>query len=128
MPPVPACPDARTLEQFLLGRTSQEVSEQLEKHLAACPSCAGRLSRVQAEDDLVAPLRQAPPLAEANPPLVQAVTPLLKQLYGKKDATASFAAASASMAETLAPETKSVSLGFLAPAQQNGELGRLGPY
>src|SRR5438552_14392768 len=81
MPAVFACPDIRTLEQFLLGHVADTGAERLEEHLAACARCAEALRTLRAEDALVRAMRGAhdtevPPQAE----LIEAAIPFLKGL------------------------------------------------
>src|SRR5579884_3488651 len=51
------CPDANSLEAYLLGRTPDELAAAVEAHLASCTECRRRLTAVRAEDAFVADFR-----------------------------------------------------------------------
>jgi serine/threonine protein kinase len=113
-----ACPDARQLEDILLGLVtlSDEEAARLEKHLAECPRCNDAAQTMAGRGDLPAApvstiLRHI--LEQKNEVVGTAVTP-------PPDAT--FPAAPP------IPEDPRVVCAFLPPPQAADELGRLGPY
>ena len=65
MHPTTSCPGGDELQRFLLGRVVGRAADTLEEHLAGCPTCASRLAGLEAEDDLVAAMRQRSPILAA---------------------------------------------------------------
>ena len=58
MAAVAACPAAGELEEFLLGGLPADSRRQLEEHLGGCARCLALLPGLQAEDTLVAAVRE----------------------------------------------------------------------
>lgn len=54
---VSACPGAASLQDYLLGRTSEAAAAAVETHLTSCPGCRRLLPTIRAEDDFVADFR-----------------------------------------------------------------------
>jgi eukaryotic-like serine/threonine-protein kinase len=59
-----ACPDEEELRQFLLGRVGAAEAAGLEAHLESCPACCDRLAGQEADDALVATMRQRSTILE----------------------------------------------------------------
>ena len=57
MPNLCACLSPTELEQFLLGCTNEDRSQEIEVHLQSCLECQQKLATLQGEDDLVRALR-----------------------------------------------------------------------
>ncbi len=119
-PPVPdRCPDVRSLEHYLLGLGSAD--DGLTDHLTTCRVCGERMRRTPAEDAVVAAVREAKTLVQAEPPRgLRGLAPLLKCLR-PRDATATW----------LGPGERTaggVTYSFLRPAIDPSYLGSLGPY
>jgi WD40 repeat protein len=53
-----ACPDAETVQRWLLGLVPRPQSELLAEHLAHCPRCGAVAGRLPARDTLVEALQQ----------------------------------------------------------------------
>jgi serine/threonine protein kinase len=124
---VPNCPDAQSLQRFLLGRNTPDEATALEEHLDSCESCQATLNTLHADDSMVKALQ-----AQNNTEDVTAndgvrlLTEWLKKLRPKSevipplDDTKTF--------EKSDNVASTVSFEFLAPRQNPTELGRLGQY
>jgi serine/threonine protein kinase len=66
-PTVAPCPDADTLERFLLGELAGPAADTLEIHLTTCPACDARLAGVPAEDALLAVVGRRSAVLDAVP-------------------------------------------------------------
>ena len=87
MPTVSECPNREVLERLLLGKVAHPEAEVLEAHLVDCTQCARALQGLNAEDGLVAAMRQArDQTAEATAEAAEALMPWLKRLQ-RKDVT-----------------------------------------
>src|SRR5580765_7616083 len=105
--PTVACPDADTLEHFLLGEIEGPTADELDAHVAGCAACGDHLSRLRGDDDLVGLMRRSSTvLTSVDPSHVESLMMRLR---------ASGAVASPT------PD-------LLDPPTAAGELGRLGPY
>jgi eukaryotic-like serine/threonine-protein kinase len=115
------CPDDQALLRFALGLGSEEEAEPWERHLAGCPNCLARLSKLRAEDQFVEALHAQ---AEGTEPADPAVATLMRRL-GNLPAPAGLASAA-----TLPPSDSldAEVLRVLGPAQAPDEIGRLGSY
>jgi tetratricopeptide (TPR) repeat protein len=111
------CPDPLTLERFLLGQLSDHESEPVELHLLQCASCWATARTLDCPDTFVEAMQDArvPRAEESEIPVVQALMARLdgqwRQALGAP-----------------APESAPAADDWLAPPQEAGEIGRLGPY
>jgi eukaryotic-like serine/threonine-protein kinase len=142
MPALPSCPDLPALERLLLGQTPDPEAEALEIHVSGCARCTAALSRARAVDPLVEAIRPRKPLVS------EADRELVRGLIGRLKVLNPFAAARIDEVPTVdlrsavpgvdtppppqhaagpAEKTQEVCR-FLAPPEQEGELGRLGGY
>src|SRR5262249_27133377 len=82
MAALPRCPDPHELQQLLLGRLPEQVTETLELHVAQCESCARLLPTLPAEDTLVEAMRarSAEALQPADRSTIERLIPQLHQL------------------------------------------------
>jgi serine/threonine protein kinase len=53
------CPTAEELTQYLAGNVSDNQFEQLDEHIAACPSCQGQLEQISANSEPIVKLVSA---------------------------------------------------------------------
>jgi Putative zinc-finger len=51
------CPDAQSLQRFLLGRNTPEEATALEEHLESCDQCLATMQTLHADDSMVAALQ-----------------------------------------------------------------------
>lgn len=112
------CPDDETLVRLLAGLLPADSAEFHEQHLAHCADCLARAERLTAHDSLMESLCATPggddTISAAEEPVVRA---LIERLSGLSDAPL--------FKPTLSDdELRSL----LSPPQQDGELGRLGPF
>jgi serine/threonine protein kinase len=117
------CPKADALQRFLLGQSSPELTDEIERHLADCKRCIQAAAQVEADDDLVAAMRDARTCeVEASPETVDALIPWLKRLRPSEPSqTTDFTAASDHVGSAATYD-------FLAPAFDANEMGRLDQY
>jgi formylglycine-generating enzyme required for sulfatase activity/Leucine-rich repeat (LRR) protein len=127
VPTLTRCPDDQVLERLLLGDISAEDAENLEQHLAECPPCTTKIATLQAEDTLLDAVRAAGPGKEAapTPEIVNHLINRLKKLAPIPAAETPTEPPTHVPLEEVAPADD---LGFLAPAEQADEIGRLGGY
>jgi serine/threonine protein kinase len=111
-----ACPQEAVLELLLLGRLGEAEAGPLEGHLASCDRCAARAEAMQAEDGLVAAMREGSPL------LTGADAPAVETLVERARRRLAAALPDLSLAEGPGAGVA------LAPAEEPGEVGRLGAY
>lgn len=52
------CPTSQTLQEFVLGNLSVQISHSLEEHVLSCTSCAQQLDQVSDSDPLIDTLRE----------------------------------------------------------------------
>jgi hypothetical protein len=124
------CPEREVLEQLLLGLLPDATAEPLEQHLLECRSCARAVQAVQTEDTLIAAMRgQTAACDRPERELVEELISRLMSRDGPSLASATFVAPG-DLAPTPRPvsEAKQELYDFLAPPQEPGEIGRLGPY
>jgi WD40 repeat protein len=114
-----SCVSPEVLSQLLGGAISDEQVTTLREHLVGCPECRELLDNLSENPEL-------PQWASAFRCLPQqpADEPELVRLLGKLAATPP--ARPYHTGETFGPVDGP--LAFLAPPQQEGDLGRLGPY
>ena len=132
------CPNEQTLQQFLIGKTPEVLSEALEEHLAECAECAAVAESLSDGDDLTEALARA---AESHKDQTQEDAAVLQTAISQAKGLASLLdtqgldragstfAIDDDPAISVSKELRSKhNLDFLAPAQQPDELGRLGEY
>jgi anti-sigma factor RsiW len=124
------CPDSQGLQRYLLGQVNDPEAEQIERHLSECRRCLTAVASLPAEDHLVQAMH-AQAAGRREPPSA-VVAELMRRLSRLRPPAAATEAPPTS--PSLAPATitpgESVEdvYDFLAPAQEPGELGRLGGY
>jgi serine/threonine protein kinase len=123
------CPSSETLKDLLLGNLSRHERESLEEHLLTCNRCVSEAETIVADDDLTALTRAATTLPDDDADALAALIDKIKQARSRAE-TVGFG-------ETLpgdlppgspAAAAETYNLSFLAPAQSEDELGRLGDY
>jgi WD40 repeat protein len=136
MVPTSACPDARQWQRLLLGQIPEEESEALEQHLSACGACLQAVRSIRADDPLADALRSRSTAVEVPiPEALQRLMDGLKQLRpsgeSRPDTEEVLGAALGVTPALAAQPSEDLTVerhDFLAPPQEPGELGRLGPY
>jgi serine/threonine protein kinase len=118
-----ACPSAGTLSELIQGRLAEPDLSLLSDHLETCPACVERAKTLTPPDTLLDMLREPAPeedeFAHRVPrPLVER----LKLIAGKELDT------SRTMSIPTTSGHDASLTDFLAPAQTQEELGRLGKY
>lgn len=126
------CPDAVSMQRFILGQLPEAQAESVLRHLTECQRCVQTLHDLKLNDTLLDALRQASS-ATIEKPLARDIEKLIER-FRQVPALASRAQATRDgsgqevSAEITVAGTDELSLGFLAPAEAPGELGRLGGY
>jgi tetratricopeptide (TPR) repeat protein len=138
-----SCPDDEQLQQVLQGQATPEVAEELACHLETCGRCGETVDRLLKQDQLVELLGRRPEIPPENESVtLQHLIGRLRQLGGQlllADAEATTEDTSSRLlgAETPLPgasalpaldHTQPDYLDLLKPAEEPGEIGRLGPY
>jgi WD40 repeat protein len=108
-------------------------AERLERHYAECSQCAAVVQQLHAEDTLVEAMRAQATAAELpEKAVVVGLISRLKSLVpadaGPHEPPSSPPMAAPRPSGTSASDSSVEPYDFLAPAQEPGELGRLGPY
>jgi hypothetical protein len=134
------CPEASSLEQFLLGQLPDPAAEGLERHVEQCDRCGRTLAVLLGEDSLVYTLRSQ--VGEKRPD-DSAVPGLIQRLKGLPAASGKIVPATVtefphgtprsriatrSQDREPRPETAQQIEQLLAGPQGPEEIGRLGPY
>jgi hypothetical protein len=112
------CYPSAILEQLLTGRLNEPDSDRVRAHVSSCAACQAELDRLSDNPALqawVPQLRKQLPASMEGPALQRALEVLRTT------------PAASAAEETLLPPTGQF-LPFLASAQQEGDLGTLGPY
>jgi serine/threonine protein kinase len=113
------CPRTETLEQLLVGELAEPTADSVRAHLHGCTRCQELLDQLSDDTELrcwMSKARSLPVETQAN------AAALVQMLAG-------LPAAALGRAKALTPGTAATDLsGFLAPPQQPGDLGSLGPY
>ncbi len=129
MPPVQTCPGVPQWQQFLDGLVNQDAARLLEGHLSSCRTCQDTLAGVRTVDELVGLL---PHLKDALPPQdSEPVTKMIarfKELRPALDTNPTVPPTPDATQGGDSSTDAAAGLELLAPPQQSGELGRLGPY
>ncbi|QEL16262.1 WD40 repeat domain-containing serine/threonine protein kinase [Limnoglobus roseus] len=140
--PVPLCPAPAQLEALVLGRLTETVADDLERHVSTCQRCGQKLQSLAGEDALLRALRQPLPREDSRRrAAVSAVIAAAKKLRPKLDtatptlpydpgSTQEYDPGSTQEFRPEPPTTPAVPnpFPFLRPPQADGEIGRLGPY
>jgi WD40 repeat protein len=116
-----SCPSPEFLSQLLDGALSDEQMTIIREHLAGCPQCQALLDYLSEDPGLppwAAACRCLPPQPADEPELAQ----LLEKLAATPPSGPCLSGDTADFGPVDGP------LSFLAPPQQEGDLGRLGPY
>jgi predicted Ser/Thr protein kinase len=136
------CPDEALLRQFALGDISPAEAGLIGEHLAGCEHCVRTLDVLRADDVLAEALRTRKGTpgfwAALDSPLVAQLIERLSEMRLPEEAETPGASKtprrsgeeeprSAPLWRPSAEATLSLSQ-FLAPPQEPGEIGRLGPY
>ena len=119
------CPDQEVLRQLLLGRISGKTSEQLEEHLLHCDACGALADSISASDEITAAI-QHPDALHGDEELLHEAIQQAKQLRLQTE-TVETQETMVLQDEVTVP-TPDEQFDFLAPAEEPGELGRLGEY
>jgi serine/threonine protein kinase len=119
-----ACPDSRTLQEYLLGGHSDAAAASLEAHLAECPRCRALLPTFRAEDDFVAAFRAHAGRSLPRNALLDRLAGDLHCLLG----TVPSAVEATSAPDGGAEDTDEDVRRLLAPPREPDEMGRLGDY
>lgn len=125
-----ACPDQNELQEFLLGRSTGEKRIRLEEHYLSCPKCAAHSESIAISDDLTQALsKKSRPSGNENE--LQSAITQAKTLASLLDTTADrkpVAAEVTSPAELNDGHNDKQRFSFLAPPQQEDEIGRFANY
>src|SRR5262249_35462067 len=106
------------LQDLLDGRLRSGEEAEIVEHLNGCDSCAGRLEKLASDFSLVESVQQA---SREFAPAGSAYWPAIRAL--ERDA-----GPTAYRGPTIPYDDDKPSLDFLAPAEQPGNIGRLGNY
>lgn len=131
------CPDDSVLKKFLLGNLPDVERESIAEHLSACEQCLTAAGNISAVDDLTEAIQSYQESDEDNS-LLTDIIEQGKQLLpvddtvqsqetvfvGKPQQPASESVISNLSGAVYSPED----IAFLAPAESDDELGRLGNY
>ncbi len=124
------CPDRHALERLLLGDLPAVEREALDEHLLHCDQCVETAETITASDDLTDALR-ARRVLEFDQQAIAEVIERGKQLRAMGETVEvneTIAAQSLPLASEVDGPSYEEQIAFLAPAQEPGELGRLGEY
>jgi WD40 repeat protein len=122
MQPAFACPAPDALSRLLTCQPGHPEREQLDQHLASCPRCRALVRALEA---------QAQPGPGGAGPAGAGPAEALVPAPAAQDGSAGFTAPGERSAWPSAPTGDgggAERYDFLAPAEGEGELGRLGPY
>jgi WD40 repeat protein len=127
MLPAISCPDARQWQQLLCGQLPDDEAELLEHHLSECPHCLQTVRGVDPKGDTFVGMIPSRPPEPELPEDLRLLIGRLKDLRPDGDTKPSLTGLDA-WPTPLVDSAKGDNFDFLAPAQQTGEMGRLGPY
>jgi len=121
-----ACPDESQLRRIILqGQGSEAEVEAVASHLEQCDACAERLESSLAGDTLVNAMQQQTLRDPSEPDLSRLIQKLLAMGPGGDWVAKTVDSASAS---SDVPSADDEDMSFLAPAEADDEIGRLGSY
>jgi serine/threonine protein kinase len=128
-----ACPGVEILEQYAVGRTSDDEAQRLEEHLGSCARCVARLPSLGDSDGLLQSLRAQKDKPRPGGAIIEDLQERLRGL--RPPGTTVVYSETSSLGLEVTPSTSDNSLGteedaraLLAPPQGPDEMGRLGPY
>ncbi len=124
-----ACASDEQLRRFLLGDTIDADVREMEEHIADCAGCNVRLEHLQVADRLVQAMQEGSPILADAPSadcerVIEAAVALQMSAFsalGNKDPTRPNDDAGGNL------DTPPC-FDFVDPAEEPGELGRIGPY
>ncbi len=119
MPRTLGCPTSQQLKLLVLGKLSDQQSEQLEEHLRSCLRCGQIVNTLKDDHSLAKILRDSQGVESEENSLVSSLIDRLQNL--KKTTGPSSQKISSSEVGTL-------DVSRLRPPQKTGEIGRLGGY
>jgi serine/threonine protein kinase len=125
--PTLPCPEVDVWHRLLLGNLPDADAESLSEHLLACTQCTQAVQTIQAEDLLTHQVRAA--AHDGEDPDDTVIRGLIERLCStdapcaQQDTNQPTGEYSQTI-EHITPELYD----FLAPAEEAGEIGRLGPY
>jgi serine/threonine-protein kinase len=128
------CPTSEDLRRFTLGTLPEPEAQRLERHLDQCADCVHLLSTLQVKDSVITWLRsscESTPLRDAVVTRLEAKLRALPEALRRApfgDVTLADGSTAPAPLMPLPEQTQADPLGFLASAQQVGEIGRFGPY
>jgi hypothetical protein len=146
MPATSPCPDHQLLEHLLLGRLPDPDGEPLYQHLEECSRCVAFARSFEANDWLLDTVRSQAAVNESNSSAVHGLIQTLRRLGPPPPESGPGSIADPGLVEKVAAdkqatgspdttppkseitETCNAWCDFLAPAQEAGEIGRLGTY
>lgn len=123
---IKACPDPQTLRDFLLGRVQERDLEELAAHVEKCKDCQRKLEGDRASDLLLDAMRAPGAKELAKGPRLESMMDRFAQLKSRE--TISDLESQAGDSTPSPDNTVDEIRGCLAPPQERGEIGRLGPY
>lgn len=123
---IKACPDPQMLRDFLLGRVQEQDLEELASHVEKCKDCQRKLEGERASDLLLDAMRSPAKKETPETARLQSMMDRFAQLKSRE----TISDLESQVGDTPAPPDNTVEeiRQCLAPAQDRGELGRLGPY
>ena len=128
MPRPSVCPDAPSLQRFLLGQLPEPEAEELEQHVQQCSSCGAALEVLKSHDTLTESIRNQGTIPDGTEQgVVDGLVQRLKELRLPAVPAAMEATEAAIPAVPQSAEQTCEVYDFLAPPQGAGEIGRLGP-
>lgn len=119
------CPELESLQQFSLGQLSQADAWSLHRHLIRCKLCSQTVNELKEAARLIT---SASMVAEVRPLDPSALVPTVAAMPAASGAEHPPMPAMPPNASSKSAEPPRGILESLRPAQQDGELGRLGDY
>ena len=120
------CPNAQSFANLVAGRLGPEEAEPLLQHLEGCATCTRTVQGLPCTDTLAEAVRAASTLGDA--PEEPAVRTLIERLSRVDAGGETTPPPTLAPQDTARPGLAPPDLGFLAPPEVVGDLGRLGPY
>ena len=116
MAAVVVCPQRPQIEKLASGQLPFAEADKLAEHLEQCPACIQTVQSLKCDDTLAELIRKKPPtISKAEESALQKLVEKLRALRP-------------AIGQAKEPETSRELYDFLSPAQEAGELGRLGSY
>lgn len=128
-----SCPDEEPLKKLLQGKLAGPAAAELEEHLLHCEACASASETISASDELTATIRSLQ-IDESSDEHLPEVIERAKRLKRSSDTAGidetivaqDLPSADGVDATDSSPHAEEI--GFLAPAEEEDEIGRLGKY